>query len=514
MDFLNQLKSAFNISTPLVAVRSTDPASVIRTVLSDKSLGAYPVLHWDVISGISGLNDSGKQVVKQFMAGQNPKMVGVKPAEALSLFEKIPASDAAAIVFFANAHMFWREEATRQAIWNLRDIFKARGHMLVMQITAGSFLPAELVNDVFIFDEPLPSRKDLEIIVNKIAKEAGVPALSQKDLDKCTEALIGLSAFTAEQTLAMAIVPEGKTWKILFDQLWEQKRKAIEQTRGLSVSREGNKFKDVGGCENAKTFFKGLLNGPEPPSVVVFMDEMEKMFAGAGTDTSGVTTRLLQKLLTWMEDRKCQGNLFIGPQGSGKTMFARAIANEAGILTVEMDVGGMQSGIVGSSEENFATGLKMVDAVAGGLPILVVGTCNSLDNLPPEVRRRFTQGIFFYDLPTAEEQLPIWTKYIADNKLAKQALPPCNGWTGAEIRNCCQIARRLGLTLIQAKEYIVPVITSAKERIENLRTMAHDKFISASQPGLYQATAIGEVAQPKPEKSRVFKIDPSTVGSA
>ena len=238
--------------------------------------------------------------------------------------------------------MFWRDEGVRQGIWNLRDVFKAKGNTLVLQITAGASLPPELVNDVFVFDEPLPTREELGIITDAITKAAEVKGAKR---DKFTEALVGLSAFTAEQTLAMSITPNG----ILYDQLWEQKRKAIEQTRGLSVSREGHKFPDIGGCENAKTFFGALLRGPAPPSVVVFMDEIEKMIAGAGTDSSGVSTRLLQKLLSWMEDRKAEGALFIGPPGSGKTMFARGIGNEAGVLTVEMDIGAMQSGLVGQS---------------------------------------------------------------------------------------------------------------------------------------------------------------------
>jgi hypothetical protein len=32
----------------------------------------------------------------------------------------------------------------------------------------------------------------------------------------------------------------------------------------------------VGGCENAKNFFINLLKGKEAPTVLVFMDEIEK----------------------------------------------------------------------------------------------------------------------------------------------------------------------------------------------------------------------------------------------
>jgi len=65
-------------------------------------------------------------------------------------------------------------------------------------------------------------------------------------------------------------------------------------------------------------------------------------------------------------------------------------------------------------------------------------------------------------------------------------LPNYEGWTGAEIKECCPKAHRLGMTLIQAAKYIVPVSRSAAEQVKALRQMASGKFISASTPGVYQ----------------------------
>ena len=95
----------------------------------------------------------------------------------------------------------------------------------------------------------------------------------------------------------------------------------VEQTRGLSVSREGTKFKDIAGCENAKKFFTAYMNGNSPFDGVVFIDEVEKHLAGAGTDLSGVTTKQTGALLTWMESHKIKGSIFIGHPGCAKTFF-------------------------------------------------------------------------------------------------------------------------------------------------------------------------------------------------
>jgi hypothetical protein len=70
-------------------------------------------------------------------------------------------------------------------------------------------------------------------------------------------------------------------------------------------------------------------------------------------------------------------------------------------------------------------------------------------------------------------------------------LPNDEGWTSGEIKECCRQALRLGITLMQASRYIVPVSRSAAEQIKALRQMASGKFISASTPAVsqYQETS-------------------------
>jgi hypothetical protein len=52
------------------------------------------------------------------------------------------------------------------------------------------------------------------------------------------------------------------------------------------VWRGGETFEDIGGVQNVKDCLLAVLSGIEPPRVVVFIDEIEKAFAGTGTDLS------------------------------------------------------------------------------------------------------------------------------------------------------------------------------------------------------------------------------------
>ena len=126
----------------------------------------------------------------------------------------------------------------------------------------------------------------------------------------------------------------------------------------------------------------------------------------------------------------------------------------------------------------------MVEAVSQGRA-LFIATCNSIASLPPELRRRFTLGTFFFDLPSAAERELIWRIYERKYGVSGER-PDDEGWTGAEIKECCSKAGRLKMPLREAAQYTVPISKSAAEQVKSLRQQASGKFISASNAGLYR----------------------------
>ena len=260
------------------------------------------------------------------------------------------------------------------------------------------------------------------------------------------------------------------------DGLWERKRQMIDQSPGLSVWRGGERFEDIGGVKNILEFLQRVLFGTAAPRAIVFIDEIEKALAGAsgaGGDTSGVAQDYLGQLLTYMQDKQATGILFVGPPGSAKSMVAKAAGNEGRIPTIQLDLGGMKGSLVGQSEQALRAALKVVSAVSNDAP-LFIATCNKLADLPPELRRRFTFGTFYFDLPTADERDAIWKiysehpRYYMGADFGGMARPKDDGWTGAEIRQCVDLAWRLGCNLQAAAAYIVPVAKSAAETITKL----------------------------------------------
>jgi hypothetical protein len=380
-----------------------------------------------------------------------------------------------------NAHRFIESEFVATGICNLRDSFKGKGATFVMLVPNIS-LPDELKQDVQILSEPLPTYEQIKLIVKDICTDSGVGEVN--DTEKIADTLVGLSSFSAEQTLATCIFSEKGKMDIDRKALWERKCKAIEQTPGLSIWRGGEVFDDIGGCENAKAFLRKIVLGKTPPRAIVFMDEIEKAFAGSGSDSSGVSQDQLGAILSFMQDEEVDGMIFIGPPGAAKSAMAKATGNEGNVPTVGFDLGAMKNALVGKSGEQTRQALKVIKSISQGR-MLFIATCNNITSLPPELRRRFTKGTFFFDLPTAEDREIIWKIYLKKYSVVDKNMPNDKGWTGAEIKQCAKTAKELEMTLVESSNYIVPVAKSAEEQIKTLRNLATGKFIDASASGIY-----------------------------
>ena len=499
MDFVQQYRAARRVSTPLVCIRTFDSSSTIRTirgVLGDK-VAENALIRWDTVHGCQHLTERGGKELTDMLSGNDPDTT-LSLARTLQLAEVRAHSDESELVtiFICNAHMFWvNEPAVIQGIWNLRDLYKSNASMLILLVPPGQTVPAELTNDILVLDEPLPTRPELSKIITDTFHFAKWEKPEGETLERAVDALVGVPSFAAEQSTAMSMDLTSK--QISLPDLWQHKREVISQTPGLTLFEGLDSLESIGGLESIKAFLVHLMHGKKPPSVIIFTDEIEKAFAGTGTDLSGVKTELTGGILQWTEDKSIDGILLLGVPGVGKSAIGKATSATYKRPFIGFDVAAMQGGIIGTSGANLRTAQKTVEAISEG-NILWIATCNSITALPPELRSRFKLGTFFFDVPTAEERAAIWTIYREKYQIpASDPNPLDHGWTGREIKECAYKAYRFGITLTDAAAYVVPVTISSKEQIEGLRQSANGKYLSASLPGLYNYQKLSDVSAPK-----------------
>jgi SpoVK/Ycf46/Vps4 family AAA+-type ATPase len=173
---------------------------------------------------------------------------------------------------------------------------------------------------------------------------------------------------------------------------------------------------------------------------VLWIDELEKVFAGSGPDSAsadaGVSSRLLASFLSWMQERKA--------------------------------------------------------------PVFVAATCNNVSVLPPELIRkgRFDE-LFFVDLPSQAERQQILAIQLtkrkrnpADFRLDRIAAA-AKGFSGAEIESVVQTAlyaaysqkqQLMDQHLLEAIHATVPLSTTRAEEIQQLRDWAAQRAVPASLP--------------------------------
>ena len=516
MNLVDRLKAARRVAVPIVTVEAPDPAETVRTVRAAFENGAktpIPIVQWDAMNGLTGLTKAGAEalavVIGPDVEQDQWSAMTANPAAALALMAQLPGelfdgatlTQRGSIVFMLNAHRYFRDEpganngVVVQGIWNLRDEFKRNRRTLVMVVPPGVRFPVELAQDVIVLDEPYPDDAALRAVVEGQIKSAGVPALKPAALDGAVDALRGLSAFSAEQIAAMSL-DEKKGLDV--DELWERKIKVIEQTDGRSVDRGGETFDDVRGVANFTEFSLRLIKSKRSPTLYVRIDEIEKSFAGLGNrggpgDNTGTTQDRLGVMLKRMEDNNWTGLIALGHAGCGKSLVTKALANTATkltgrrVLSVALDLGAVTGGIVGESERKIRTAMKMIESLAAGGRVCFVATCNGIEELPPALKRRFKLGTWMFDLPERAEKDGMWDLNMAKYDIkagAKNKLPDDTDWTGADIRNVCDVADNLECTLEEACRYVTFIAKSDPDAIARLRRQANG-FVSASHPGTY-----------------------------
>jgi hypothetical protein len=484
MSLLPLWHTARNHAVPLIGILSLDPAASADWITTASPDDA-PVVQWDAHGGLHGKNSLGQAILQQLTGtsrNEELRSATLDPSHALRVIHSLPPYSVAVML---QLHRYLQHGDVVQGVWNCRDPFKADFRTLVL-IGADLTLPPDLSHDVIVWEEPLPSEADIVKIVHNLTEPHGVLWPDEATLRKIIDLVRGLPAFTVEQALALSLSLKGFNLAAL----WRHKRRLIENTRGLSVWDGTETFAVIGGQAQLIRFLSDVFTGEDPPAAVIRVEEIDKLMAGAGGqgpgDNTGVAQDLLQVILTAMEDHEWSGMILMGPPGAGKSLVSKAVAGQFGVPGITLDTGATRHPHLGQSEQYIRACMRAIDHIAGRRAYWIA-TCNGLETLRPELIRRFTDGLWFVDLPTQDEQAQIWRIQRARYRIPEDdPAPTFETYTGADIRNICRLSRRLRQPLRQAAQYIVPVAQSDPGGIARLRDLAHEKFLSASYPGPYR----------------------------
>ena len=477
-DWADQLDLLIRSRTPILRIRSLEEERV-ESLLEQAAqrLGNRPLLRWDFVDGLRGApNREGE-------AARNPMA-------ALAALDPLPTGQEA-ILLLRDFHRYCEDAGVCRRLRNLAGTLRQSARTLV--ITAPNWqLPAELDDSITVLELPLPDALEISALLRSIAQACGEP-LEPAVLDQLSDACHGLSAQRVRQLAARALARRGRLSADDLAEVLEEKRQAIAKTELLEYCPTEATPADIGGLDALKHWLE-------------------------------------QRRLAFSEEARRyglplpRGVLLVGPQGTGKSLTAKAIAHSWGMPLLRLDVGRLFAGLVGASEARTREMIQRAEAMApcvlwideidkgfggdsrsdGGTSqrvlgtvltwmaektsaVFVVATANAVERLPAELLRkgRFDE-IFLLELPDAAERRTILDLQLRRRRprheLRLDALVDrTEGFSGAELEQTVIEAMHLAFgegrdlaeaDLIAAASQVVPLSRTAREQLESLRLWA------------------------------------------
>jgi len=483
-DLAEQLDLLIRSRSTILWIRSLEEERVEALLeRAAARLGGRLLLRWDFIGGLRG------GVGREGEASRNP-------LAALDLLAPLPPEQGA-ILLLKDFHRYAEDAGICRRLRNLAADLRQRPHTLV--ITAPDWrLPRELEEAVTVLDLPLPDGEEIAALLREIAAASGEP-LPADVLEPLAAACHGLSEQRVRQLAARALARRGRLGEADLAEVLEEKRQAIARSELLEYCPSEATPADIGGLEALKAW----------------LEQRHRAFSEEARRFGLPLPR---------------GVLLVGPQGTGKSLTARAIAHSWGMPLLRLDVGRLFAGLVGASEARTREMIQRAEAMApcvlwideidkgfglgaggggdgrsdGGTSqrvlaslltwmaekrsaVFVVATANGVERLPAELLRkgRFDE-IFLLELPRRQERRAILDLQLRrrrpHHRLGLEVLVDrTEGFSGAELEQTVIEAMHLAFgegrelseaDLIAAASQVVPLSRTAREQLEALEQWA------------------------------------------
>ena len=503
MNFQTELETLIRARYPILYIITSEEMRVQNIVVEVAKKRQKKVFEWSYNTGIVPAGTSIQSQKNRSAATKDPLMA----------LDQVIEQVEPAIFIFKDFHPFLTKNnfavvrKLKEIALHLKNSFKT-----ILLVSPTLEIPTELEKEVTVLNYPLPSRDDLNALLDKIIEDVKQFAQVKIDLDdagreRLLQAALGLTLGEAENVFAKIIVKEERLSGDNVNEVFAEKQQIIRKSGLLEYYATEESFANVGG-------------------LAVLKDWMNKR-AAAFTSEARAFGLPAPK-----------GILLLGVQGCGKSLCAKAVSNQWQLPLLRFDMGRMFGSLVGSSEENVRRAIAVAESVApailwvdeidkafagsqgsgatdGGTtarvfgtfltwlseknaPVFVVATANDISQLPPELLRKGRlDEIFFVDLPSQAERTEIFRIHLnrrrrEADKFDLEALAVAGkNFSGAEIEEAINSAlydafyAKQEITtesILATLSQTVPLAKTMDEQINRLRSWAEGRARNASVP--------------------------------
>jgi hypothetical protein len=501
MNFQTELETLIRARYPILYIISSEEMRVQTLVMEIAKKRQKKAFEWSYSTGIVPAGTSIQSQKHRNAATKDP----------LQALDQVIEQVEPAIFIFKDFHPFLTKNnfavvrKLKEISLHLKNSFKT-----IILVSPLMEIPTELEKEVTVLNYPLPSREDLSELLDKIVADVKQFKQVRIDLDEAgrerlLQAALGLTLGEAENVFAKIIVKDERLSGEDVNEVFAEKQQIIRKSGLLEYYATNENFANVGGL----AVLKDWLN----KRALAFSNEAQAFGLPAP-----------------------KGILMLGVQGCGKSLCAKAVANQWQLPLLRFDMGRMFGSLVGSSEENVRRAIAVAESVApailwvdeidkafagsqgsgatdGGTtarvfgtfltwlseksaPVFVVATANDISQLPPELLRKGRlDEIFFVDLPSDDERIEVFRIHLqkrgrdaARFDLAGLA-EASKDFSGAEIEEAINSALYDAFYakaevstehVLTALGETVPLARTMDEQINRLRSWAEGRARNAS----------------------------------
>jgi SpoVK/Ycf46/Vps4 family AAA+-type ATPase len=479
MKFNDELALFLKARYPIIYINTIEEDRVEYVIRKNiKTNLNRSIYSWDFVDGYTN-NPNNEGFAKR------------NPLQALELVERLNA-ETPALFLLKDFNRFLTDLSISRKLRNISRILKLQPKTIII-IGSDLTIPKELQDLITVVQFQLPLEEEISQELNRLISSLNIKVDSQL-FESLTRACQGLSLERIRRVLSKIIA----TYKTIDNDsitvLLSEKKQIISQTEILEYSSVNEQIANLGGLENLKDWLK-----------------KRKTAFGLQAFNYGLPTP--------------RGLLLIGIQGTGKSLTAKAIANDWQLPLLKLDVGKLFGGIVGESESRLRQMINVAETISPCIlwideidkafsntdnrgdsgtsnrvlatfiswlsektkPVFVIATANNIDLLPIEIIRkgRFDE-IFFLDLPEKEEREEIFKIHLQTfrpnswksfdyNQLAQAS----ESFSGAEIRQ--SIIEGMYHAFYEKREFTTEDICMALKELIPLAHLESDQMIRLQQ---------------------------------
>ena len=425
MKFTDELALFLKARYPIIYINTIEEDRVEYVIRkSVKTNLNRSIYSWDFVDGYTN-NPNNDGFAKR------------NPLQALELVERLN-TETPAIFLLKDFNRFLTDLSISRKLRNISRILKLQPKTLII-IGSELSVPKELQDLITVLQFQLPLEDEIDQELNRLINSLNLKIDSQL-FENLSRACQGLSLERIRRVLSKIIAIYKTIDHNSIAVLLSEKKQIISQTEILEYTSVNETITCLGGLNNLKDWLK-----------------KRKTAFGIQASNYGLPTP--------------RGLLLIGIQGTGKSITAKAIANEWQLPLLKLDVGKLFGGIVGESESRLRQMINVAETISPCIlwideidkafsnneskgdsgtsnrilatfiswlsektkPVFVISTANNIDLLPLEIIRkgRFDE-IFFLDLPQKEECEEIFKIHL------KQFRP--NSWESFDYSKLAQLS--------------------------------------------------------------------------